>query len=184
MSTLLTATVHAATDYGIAAWLPLKPLKYFIKQLTTIDHICARAALGALPSTPAVFLAQDLNLTPAKARVQAKIMNFMAVALTKPSHSPLHRFVKQAQNTNPKSHHNPFHWFFRHPVSKSLAKHIHQIPLDPTTILSRPTNFTTIIQGNKLMAKSDANSLTATLEHVVIFTDGSRIPRETTAAAA
>lgn len=109
MKTLLTTTIHAATDYGVAAWLQFEPPTYFIKQMTVIDNICARAALGALPSTPAAFLHHDLMLTPPKIRLQSKIMNFMATALTKPKHPPLYSFVKQAQNSNPKSHHNPFH---------------------------------------------------------------------------
>lgn len=59
-----------------------------------------------------------------------------------------------------------------------------QIPLDPSDVLTRPPNYTTIIQDNKTTAKIEVNKLTATLEHVVIFTNGSRIPKRTTAAAA
>lgn len=184
MSTLMTTTVHTALDYGVAAWLPFEPPQYFLDKLSIIDHTCARAALGALPSTPAVFLRHDANLIPPKIWIQAKIMNFMASALTKPAHSPIYSFVKQAQNSNPRSHHNPFHRFFQHPVSKELEEFIHQIPLDPSDTLTRPSNYSTVIQENEAMAKADANSLSATLEHVVIFTDGSRIPTSTTAAAA
>lgn len=184
MTTLLTTTIHAALDYGVAAWLPFEPPQYFTDKLSIIDNTCARAYLGALPSTPAIFLRHDLNLTPPKIRIQAKIMTFMASALTKPAHSPIYGFVKQAQNLNPRCHHNPFHQFSQHPVSKELAEFIHQIPLDPSEILIWPPNYTTVIQENENMAKADANSLSATLEHVVIFTNGSRIPTSTTAAAA
>lgn len=148
----------------MAAWLQFEPPAYFIAQLAAIDHTCARAALGALASTPAVFLKHDSTLTPPKIRLQSKIMNFIALLLTKPDHSPIYSFVKQAQNYNPKCHHNPFHRFFQHPVSEELAEFIHQIPLDPHDILSRPPNYTTIIQTHEAMAKNDANSLSATLE--------------------
>lgn len=92
--------------------------------------------------------------------------------------------VKQAQNTNPKSHHNPFHRFFQHQVSEELNDSIHQIPLDTSDILTRPTYFSTVIQENKDQARINANHLIETLEQVVIFTDGWSIPTENRATAA
>lgn len=183
MKTLITKTIHTALDYGLSAWLPFEPPHYFIKELMTIENTSIRAALGALPTTPTIFLTHDADLTPTKIRLQSKIMNFMATALTKLSHSPVHNFVKQAQNSNPKFNHTPFHCFFQHPVSKEIAEHIQQIPLGPSDILTRHTNYLKVIQDNKQMAKADANSLSATLEHVIILTDGSRILKGTTAAA-
>lgn len=64
MRTLLTTTVHTTIDYGVTSWLQFEPPTYFIKQLITIENICARAALGALSSTPDVFLMHDSMLTP------------------------------------------------------------------------------------------------------------------------
>lgn len=39
--TLLTATVHAATDYGAAAWLPFEVPKFFEDKLSAINNTCA-----------------------------------------------------------------------------------------------------------------------------------------------
>lgn len=52
----MTTTIHAAIDYGAMAWLPTEPPWFFVDQLTAIDNTCARAALGTLKTTPAVFL--------------------------------------------------------------------------------------------------------------------------------
>lgn len=66
MKTLMTTTIHTASDYGAMAWLPTEPPNFFVDQLTVIDNTCARAALGALKSTPEIFLRHDLNTTPPK----------------------------------------------------------------------------------------------------------------------
>lgn len=56
MKTLITMTIHAAIDYGIAAWMPPEIPQYYLDKLSVIDHTCARAALDALKSTPSAFL--------------------------------------------------------------------------------------------------------------------------------
>lgn len=60
--TLITATVHAATDYAVAAWMNLSVPQYFSEKLTTIDNICSTRALGALRNSPDVFLRHDLDM--------------------------------------------------------------------------------------------------------------------------
>lgn len=74
MKTLLTTTIHAAIDYGVAAWMPLEIPQYFTDKLRIIDHTCARASLGALKSTHTVFLDHDFGLLPPKIRLQEKIV--------------------------------------------------------------------------------------------------------------
>lgn len=112
----MTTTIHAATDYGVKAWLSTEPPNYFIDQLTAIDLPRARAALGALRTTLAVFLLHDLHLTPAKIRLQSKILSFMAQSLTKPQSHPLYQIIHRAQLSKAKSHKDPFDIFFQHPL--------------------------------------------------------------------
>lgn len=61
---LITATVHAATDYAAAAWINLPIPKFFSENLSSIDSICATKALGSLRNSPQVFLQHDLHLQP------------------------------------------------------------------------------------------------------------------------
>lgn len=132
MKTLITTTIHAAIDYGIAAWMPLEVPQYFIDKLSTIDHTCAREALGALKSTPTIFLDHNLGLTTPKIRLQAKIVQYIAKALTKPPHHPAHHFAAQARSSTPKSHHTPYHRFFQHELCKTFNDYTAQTTLDPT----------------------------------------------------
>lgn len=184
MRTLLSTTVHTATDYGLAAWLSFDPPTYFTNHLSTIDNTSARAALGALPTTPKPFLQHDMNLSRPETRLKAKVMNFIAKALTKPSHHPLFSFIQQAQTTNPKNHRNIFHQFFQHDLGKEFDEFTTQLPVDPTAILSRPDNYSTIIQEIEEVAIQGTKQLKHSKEHLIIYTDGSRIPTKNTTAAA
>lgn len=55
----MKAIVHAATDYAVAAWLPLPVPKFFSEKMLVIDMICATKALGALKNSPTLFLKHD-----------------------------------------------------------------------------------------------------------------------------
>lgn len=184
MKTLLTTTIHAAIDYGIAAWMPLKIPKYFTEKLSIIDHICARATLGALKTTPSLFLDHDLGLTTPRIRLQAKILKYIAKVLTKTQHHPAHGFAAQARSSNPKSHHTPYHRFFQHKLCKEYDKYTAQTTLDPTVTLRRPLNYTTLLRTSEERAKAEAKHLKPSKHHVIIYTDRSRLPKENTAAAA
>lgn len=76
---LITSTVHAATDYSAAAWLPLPVPKFFSEKLAFIDNICATRTLGALRNSPHLFLQHDLNLVPPHIRLTAKVVNTVAL---------------------------------------------------------------------------------------------------------
>lgn len=132
LKTLLTTTIHAAIDYGVATWMPLEVPQYFTDKLSVIDHTCARAALGALKSTPAPFLDHDFNLTPPRIRLQAKILQYIAKALTKPPQHPAHAFAAQARSSNPRCHHTPYHLFFQHELCRTFDDYTSQTTLDPT----------------------------------------------------
>lgn len=161
-----------------------EPPNFFIEQLTAIDFTCARAALGAMRTTPAVFLLHDLHLTPAKIRLQSKILNFMARSLTKPQSHPLHQIIQRAQLSKAKSHKDPFDIFFQHPLCDQFREHIVQLPVDPTSTLIRPPNYSTLIQSSETVAKANTLCLKPSHSHTLISTDGSRIPSNNTAAAA
>lgn len=130
LRTMITATVHSAVDYTLPAWMAFDQEEYFLKDLQVIDLTCARAALGALRTTPAMFLYHDLNLPTPKTRTRAKLMSFVARALNKPDHHPLYEVVQQAQNSNPKAHHNIFHRFFQHDLGRQFEEHATQLPPD------------------------------------------------------
>lgn len=157
---------------------------YFLKELQVIDLICARAALGAMRTTPAYFLYHDLDLPTPKIRTQAKLMSFVGRSLSKPEHHPLYRFVQQAQSTNPKAHHNIYHRFFQHDLGRQFEDIAIQLPVDPTTRLVPPTNFITINQKDKDLAITNTKCLKSSQEHLIVYTDGSRVPDHRSAAAA
>lgn len=168
MRTLITTTIHAAIDYGVAAWMPLKIPQYYLDKLSVIDHTCARAALGALKSTPTAFLDHNLGLTPPKVRLQAKIVQFIAKALTKPTHHPAHHFAAQATHvaTTPLTT-DSFSTNCATPLTSTLPK----LPL------TRQSNYTTLIRQDEERAKSEAKHLKPSAHHLVIYTDGSRLPK-------
>ncbi|KAG0150691.1 hypothetical protein CROQUDRAFT_87522 [Cronartium quercuum f. sp. fusiforme G11] len=181
---LLSFTVHSVINYGVAAWLPLEPPEYFVSQLRVIDNLIARAALGALPSTPEVFLRHDFHLSSLKIRIQGGILNFISKSLTKPDTHPLFNFSQQAQNSSPDCYYNPFHRFFQHQVAEEFKEFTTILPIDPAIPLMRPTNYTTIIQPNKALARKRTEILHHSRDHVIVFTDDSQIPGKNTAAAA
>lgn len=76
---LITATVHAATDYAAATWLNLPIQKIFTDKMMTVDAICATKALGALKNSPHLFLRHDLDLKLPDIRLTAKILNTIAI---------------------------------------------------------------------------------------------------------
>lgn len=183
LKTLMMTTIHAAIDYGAMAWLPTETPRFFEDQLAAIDNTCARAALGALKTTPTVFLRHDLSMTPPAARLQSKVLSFMARSLAKSTAHPFHKLIQQSQASIPRSHRNPFHTFFLHPLHAEFKEYVIQLPVDPASTLVRPLNLSTIIQKNESIAKSNAVQLKPSAQHLLIFSDGSRIPGKTTAAA-
>lgn len=166
------------------AWLPTEPPWFFVDQLTAIDNTCARAALGTLKTTPAVFLWHDLNMTPPNARLQSKVLSFMARSLAKPTSHPFYKLIQQAQLPTPKRHRNPFHSFLLQPLYNQFAEFITQLPVDPASNLTRPGNLSTIIQANGSVEESNTKQLKPSNQHLLIFSDGLRIPGKSTEAAA
>lgn len=108
----------------------------------------------------------------------------MARSLAKPPTHPFFHLIHQAKLVTPKSHMNPFHFFFQHPLHETFAEYVTQLPARPSSTLTRPPKFSTIIQRNENIAKSNTLQLKPSAQHLLIFTDGSRIPGKTTAAAA
>lgn len=110
---LMTATVHAATDYAVAAWLPLPVPKFFAEKMSSIDTICATKALGALKNSHTLFLKHYLDLTPPEIRLTAKLLNMIAIIAAKPPTQPLFCFYRQARDIKPHAHKGPLHSFFQ-----------------------------------------------------------------------
>lgn len=98
---LLSSTVHAATDYAVAAWMNLPVPKFFSEKLTKVDAICATRALGALCNSPNIFLQHDLGLQPPDVRLTAKIISAVAIVAAKPPTHPLFHFYAHARQTKP-----------------------------------------------------------------------------------
>lgn len=110
---LMTATVHAATDYAVAAWMPLPVPKFFSKKMMSIESISAGKALGALKNSPYTFLEHDLDLKTPEVRLTSKILNAVATIAAKPASHPLYAFYRQARDTKPQAHKGPLHAFFQ-----------------------------------------------------------------------
>lgn len=181
---LITATVHAATDYASPAWIQLPINKDFASQLTKIDQIGARKALGALRSTPGIFLYHDLNLLQPETRLTNNTLKFIARISAKPTTHPLKHYFDKAKRNHPKAHLDPFDSFYRHELAQTFAEYLDQSPIDPTNPLPVPNNLDFIIQENKKTAIAGTKILLPSPEHLTIFSNGSRIPGKNTAAAA
>lgn len=180
---LLMATVHAATDYGAAAWLTLPISIDFGAKLKQIDHIVARKALGALKSTPSDFLYHDLNLIDPITRLTGKIAAYMATAMTRPQYFTLAAYVHHGRTTIPRAHKSPFHCFFQSRIAQDMANFIPQPIIDPLGAVSATDNVDFIVQSDKERAIADTKRLTASPKHLILYSDGSRIPGKNTAAA-
>lgn len=182
--TLITSTVHAATDYAAAAWINLPVPKYFTEQLTTIDSICATRALGALRNSPQVFLRHDLSLKRPDIRITARIMGSIAIIAAKPPTQPLYHMYQHAKETKPQSHKGPLQAYFQSTYADvfRVFHSIHQpdpsIPLPPTP------NFATLIRPDKESAIKSIQALKASNVQTIVYSDGSRIEKKNTAAAA
>lgn len=184
LKTLMTTTIHAATNYGVMVWLPPKPPNFFIEQMLAIDLTCARASLGALQTTPSVFLHHNLHLTPVKTRLQGRILAFMARSLTKPQSHPLFQIIQRSQTSPAKYRKDPFDVFFQHLLCKHFKEHITQLPVDPASTLIKPPNYSTLLQANEPVAKANALFLKPSHSHTLILTNVSRILSMNTTAAA
>lgn len=184
MRTLLSTIIHTATDYRAAAWLPFEVPKYFVDKLSTIDLTCARSALGALKSTPKIFLTHNLKLIDPETRIQMKTLSFIAKTLKKTPHHPLHWYLTQARADKVVCHHNPFNCFFQSPLSKEFYDFTDQKTIDPTVQLRRPPNYSTLIMKGEERAAKAAKGLSHSNTHLITYTDGSHLPKEYTGAAA
>lgn len=94
---LITATVHAATDYAAGAWLSLPMPKFCSEKPMAVDAIYARKALAVLRDSPPLYLRHNFDLKLLEVRLTAKILNTMAlIAAKSPSH-PLHSYHTHTQ---------------------------------------------------------------------------------------
>lgn len=181
---LITATVHAATDYAAAAWSNLPIPKFFTEKLMTIDTICATKALGALKNSPHLFLRHDLDMKPPDIRLTAKILNTMALIAAKPPSHPLYHDYKKAQMTKPQAHKGPMNAFFQSPVLESFCHFLDIQQPDTTIPMTQTPKFKTLILPNKEKAIKSIQDLKASSAQVIVYSDGLRIDGKNTAAAA
>lgn len=181
---LITATVHAATDYAAAAWLPLPIPKFFSEKLASIDGICATRALGALRNSPHLFLQHCLNLQPPQVRLTAKVVTTMALIASRPPSHPLYHFYQHAQQTRPASHQSPLHAFLHSPTADAFTNFLHIQQPDQSLPLPTTPNFTTLIIADKEKAIKSIQALKPSPIQTIVYSDGSRIEGKNTAGAA
>lgn len=182
--TLITSTVHAATDYAAAAWLNLSVPKFFVEKLTSIDSICATRALGALRNSPQVFLRHDLNLQRPDIRLTARILNTIAIVASKPPSQPLYHMYLHARETRPQAHKGPLQAYFQSTYAETFVNfHTIQQP-DPSIPLPPTPNFSTLIAPSKDHAIKAIQVLKASNIQTIVYSDGSRIEQKNTAAPA
>lgn len=79
--------------------------------MMTINAICATTALGALRSSPHIFLRHDLDLQPPDVRLKSKILKTISIIAAKPPSHPLYQFYAHAKTTKPAAHKGPLHMF-------------------------------------------------------------------------
>lgn len=113
-----------------------------------------------------------------------KTLGFIAKTLTRPEHHPLHAFASHARATTVTCHHNPFQRFFQSPLSEEFDAFLRQKTIDPTVKLTKPPNYTTLLQKADGAAARDAKSLKPSSQHLITYTDGSHLLTEYTGAAA
>ncbi|KAG0146178.1 hypothetical protein CROQUDRAFT_529472 [Cronartium quercuum f. sp. fusiforme G11] len=65
-----------------------------------------------------------------------------------------------------------------------FEEHTAQLLIDPTTKLTRPKNYLTILPPTKSLAISETNGLSPSTDHLIVFTNSSCIPSKNTAATA
>lgn len=181
---LITATVHAATDYAVAAWLQLPVPKFFSEKLSTIDSICATKALEALKNSPYLFLRHDFDIKTPDIRLTMKIMNTIATIAAKPPSHPLYSFYEQARRTNPQAHKAPIHAFFQSPIAECFKHFLDPEQPDPTVPLPPTPRFHTLILQDKDKAMKLIKDLKASKTQIIVYSNGSRIQERNTAAAA
>lgn len=68
-------------------------------------------------------------------------------------------------------------------MSKEMHEFTEQLPVDPTAMMKRPNNYSTVIQQQELIVIADTRALQATEEHLIIYTDGLCILKNTVATA-
>lgn len=181
---LISSTVHAATDYAVAAWINLPIPKFFTEKLTSIDAICATRALGALKNSPHLFLRHDLDLKLPNIRLTAKIISTIAIIAAKPPSDPLYRAYTKARSTNPHAHKGPLNAFFTSPFADRFSKFL-DIQQPDTTIPFPPTpNFSTLNLQDKARTIKSIQDLRMSNVHTLVYSDGSRIEGKNTAASA
>lgn len=181
---LLTSTVHAATDYAVAAWMNLLVPKFFSEHLMKIDAICATRALGALKNSPHLFLRHEFDLIPPDIRLTAKILSTIAIIAAKPPSHPLFHFYAHARCTKPQAHRGPLHAYFQSAQADIFRHFIDLQQPDPAVPLPPTPNFTTLIIEDKTKAIRAAEVLRPGASHTIVYSDGSRIEKKNTAAAA
>lgn len=143
--TLITATVHAATDYAPAAWVNLPVPKFFTEKPTCTDCICANRARGALQNSPQIFLRHDLNLKRPDIRLTERIINTIATMAAKTPTQPLYHMYQHAKETLPQSPKSPLQAYFQSTYA-DLFKSFHSIQQpDPATPLPPTPRFSTLI---------------------------------------
>lgn len=181
---LITATVHAATDYAVAAWLNLPVPKFLSEKLMSIDAICVTKALGALKNSPTLFLRHDLDMKKPETRITAKILNTIVIIAAKPPSHPLFQFYNKARTTKPQAHKGPLHAFFQSPYADQFSNFLDLHQPDPTNPLPLSPNFNTLIIPDTDQAIKSIKDLRASKTQVIVYSDGSRIPERNTAATA
>lgn len=181
---LITSTVHAATDYAIAAWIHLSIPKFFSGKLSSIDMICSKKALGALNNSPHVFLQHDLHLQPPHIWLTARIVSTIALIASRPPSHPLYHFYQHTLKTNTLSHLSPLHAFFQSPTAESFCRFFHIQQPDSAVALPATPNFATLIVPDKDRAIQSIITIKPSNVHTIVYLDGSCIDGKSTAAAA
>lgn len=130
------------------------------------------------------FLKYGFDLKPPEIRLTSKILNTIAIVASKPPSHPLHAFYAHSQKTNPKAHRGPLHAFFQS-LYADVFEHFREIQQpDPTQPIPSTPNFGTFLIKDKDQVIKATAALRPVPSQVIIYSDGSRIEKKNTEAAA
>lgn len=114
----------------------------------------------------------------------AKITNTVALIASRPPSHPLYHFYQHAKRTKPQAHKSPLQAYFTSATATAFRHFINIQQPNPSIPLPTTPNFTTLILPDKDRAIKAIQVLRPSRQHVIVYSDGSRIEGKNTAAAA
>ncbi|MBW0503613.1 hypothetical protein O181_043328 [Austropuccinia psidii MF-1] len=186
---LVSAVIQSRVLYGSLVWFTKRNEKSVSSFLETSHKKCVRLTTGFLKQTPIAFLKHDgvlKSLLNAHTRLSHK---YIYRAWTLPPNHPVKRIVKKEIAEAKQTHYSPISLAIRKEELSTLLytnpiELIYPKPMAPwLPILNPPLNLALTREDAKKQVKSQLSKEMAS-NSLIIFTDGSSIPKQGVEAAA